>query len=381
MVFIRIDFCSLLMVRAGLVFLIILSLVVLSVQAGEVFSTREFPKTDFTKHSVPLSEIYSGGPPRDGIKPIDKPTFVSVTQARDYLDEREPVVVVNVSNQTKAYPLRILLYHEIVNDVIGGQPVLITHCPLCNTAIVFSRKIGNEILDFGTTGRVRDSNLVMYDRQTESWWQQFTGDAIVGKYSGSLLEPLNSQIASYAQFSKNYPTGLVLSQDTGFQRYYGETPYPGYDNLSKIPFLFKREIDFRLPPLERVLALVSDSNSTIYPFSYLNKNPLINTSFEGRPILVISQASMFSTVDKKIIKDSNIMLTAAAFDRKVNGNNLKFQLNNDGIFDIQTQSEWNIFGEAVKGALKGTKLKQVDKNVHFAFAWLAFFPNAEIINE
>ncbi len=367
--------------RIRLLMLIILVMVVLSVHTAEVVSTKEFPKTDFTKHTVPLSEIYSGGPPRDGIKPIDKPTFVSAIDARDFLDEREPVIVVNVSNQTKAYPLRILLFHEIVNDVIGGQPVLVTHCPLCNTAIVFSRKVGNEVLDFGTTGRVRDSNLVMYDRQTESWWQQFTGDAIVGEYSGSLLEPINSQIVSYAQFSKNYPTGLVLSQDTGFQRYYGETPYPGYDNLGGIPFLYKRQIDFRLPPLERVLALASNSKSIIYPFSYLDKNPLINTSFEDHAILVISQANMVSTMDNKIINDSNTMLTAAAFDRNIDNQELNFKIEDGHIYDMQTQSEWNIFGEAVNGELRGTKLKQVDKNVHFAFAWLAFYPNAEIINE
>ena len=311
------------------------------------------------------------------------------------------MVVVSISNQTKAYPLRILLYHEIVNDEAGGQPIFVTHCPLCNTAIVFSRKVGDDILDFGTTGRVRDSNLVMYDRQTESWWQQFTGDAIVGEYSGTLLEPLNSQMVSFAQFSKNYPQGLVLSQDTGYRRYYGKTPYPGYDNLGGIPFLYKREIDFRLPPLERVLALASNSNSvpkkstqekstqvestqtksTIYPFSYLEKNPLINTTFGDQAILVISQASMVLTMDEKIIKESNTMLTAAAFDRNVYNQELSFKLKQDRIIDIQTKSEWNIFGESVEGFLKGKKLKQIDKNVHLAFAWLAFYPDAEIINE
>lgn len=363
-----------------------LGLAMFSAQAGELFSTEEFPKTDFTKHSVPLTEIYSGGPSRDRIRPIDKPTFDSISKANEYLDQREPVVVLSIGEQSKAYPLRILLYHEIINDEIDGHPVFITHCPLCNTAIAFSRKVGNDVLDFGTTGRVRNSNLVMYDRQTESWWQQFTGDAIVGKYSGTLLTPFKSQIVSFAQFSKNYPSGLVLSQNTGFRRYYGKTPYPGYDNPGGIPFLFKREIDFRLPPLVRVLALLDNSNpsqikSTIYPFSYLDKNPLINTTFGDQAILVVGQASMVSTVNKKIIKDSNIMLTAAAFDRIVDNKELTFQLNNDRIYDDQTHSEWNIFGEAVQGSLVGAKLKQVDKNVHFAFAWLAFHPNAKIINE
>ena len=350
------------------------------VSASEVFSKKEFPLTDFSKHSVALDEIYSGGPPRDGIKSIDHPEFISNQEAGEILDLREPVVVVSMGSETKAYPLRILLYHEIVNDEINGTPLFVTHCPLCNTAIVFEREVDGVILEFGTTGRVRDSNLVMYDRQTESWWQQFTGDAIVGELSGTQLEFVDSQIVSFKQFKESYPKGLVLSQDTGFRRFYGKTPYPGYDNLSGIPFLFKREIDFRLPPLERVLALLGNAQSNIYSFSYLNNNPLINTSFEELPILIISQASMVSTMDKKDIKSSKAILTAAAFDRSVDGRELTFERRENKIFDTQTSSEWNIFGEAVTGSLKGTKLEQVDNNVHFAFAWLAFYPETKIFN-
>ena len=309
------------------------------------------------------------------------PLLYPITQAQEFLDPREPVVVLTIGNHAKAYPLRILLYHEIVNDELNGQPVFVAHCPLCNTAVVFSRKVRDAVLDFGTTGRVRDSNLVMYDRQTESWWQQFTGDAIVGEYSGTFLTPLSSQIASIEDFSTNYPNGLVLSQDTGFKRYYGKTPYPGYDNVGGIPFLFKREIDFRLPPLERVLALKNDSESIIYPFSFLDKHPLINSTFEEQAILVVSQASMVSTMDKKIIKESNAMLTAAAYGRRVNNQELHFKLEDERIVDEETQSTWNIFGEAVAGSLKGTKLKQIDSNVHFAFAWLAFFPDSKIIKK
>ena len=369
------------MLKRKLFLVIVLALSIYPLHARDVFSTQEFPKTDFSKHTVPLNEIYSGGPPRDGIKPIDNPTFMSISNASKILDPREPVVAVNIGNEAKAYPHRILLYHEIVNDEINELPIFITHCPLCNTAIVFSRKVGNDILDFGTTGRVRDSNLVMYDRQTESWWQQFTGDAIVGYYSGKLLEPINSQVVSFEQFAKSFPDGSVLSQDTGFRRYYGKTPYPGYDNPGGIPFLFNREIDFRLPPLERVLALASESTSTIYPFSFLDKNPLINTEFENKKILVLSQASMVSTMDKKFIKDSNAMLTAAAFDRNFDDHELTFQLDNGRIYDSQTNSEWNIFGQAIAGALNGAKLEQVDKNVHFAFAWFAFHPDAKVITE
>ncbi len=369
------------MFKASVLILFILCAFAFSIHAGEVFSKKEFPKTDFSKHTVPLTEIYSGGPPRDGIKPIDKPVFVSIAQAKKFLDQREPVVVLTLGNHAKAYPLRILLYHEIVNDKISEQPVFVAHCPLCNTAVVFSRKVGDEILDFGTTGRVRASNLIMYDRQTESWWQQFTGDAIVGKYAGKFLTAVNSQITSFAEFSETYPHGLVLSQETGFKRFYGRTPYPGYDNVGGIPFLFKREIDFRLPPLERVLALKDGSSSTIYPFSYLNNYPLINSTFKGQEILLVSQASMVSTMDKKVIKESNSMLTAAAFDRKIDNQVLSFKLVENRIVDNETHSVWNIFGEAIDGELQGIRLKQVDSNVHFAFAWLAFYPEAKIIAE
>ena len=354
---------------------------VTTICASEVFSREEFPKTNFVKHTVPLKEIYSGGPPRDGIKSIDQPSFISIEEAEKIYDEHEPVVSVRVGDQAKAYPIRILLYHEIVNDELDGKPIFVTHCPLCNTAVVFSREVSGIILDFGTTGRVRDSNLIMYDRQTESWWQQFTGDAIIGELAGTNLQPINSQMVSFEQFKKSYPAGLVLSQDTGYRRFYSKTPYPGYDNPGGIPFLFKREIDFRLPPMERVLALSNNSESRVYPFSFLNNYPLINTEFSGKPVLIVSQASMVSTMDKKIIKESNVVLAAAAFNRVVEGQVLDFEVKDNQIYDKQTQSEWNIFGESIKGTYKGKQLKQIDKNVHFAFAWLAFYPNTEIIGK
>ena len=369
------------MLKVSLSVFIVICFSITALHASELFSKEEFPKTDFSKHIVPLEELYTGGPPRDGIKSIDEPAFISVKEAGGIYDDREPVVAVRIEDKAKAYPISILLYHEIINDELNGKAIFITHCPLCNTAVVFSRNVQGKILDFGTTGRVRDSNLVMYDRQTESWWQQFTGNAIIGEYAGTVLQAVNSQMVSFKQYSENFPDGLVLSQDTGYRRYYGKTPYPGYDNLGGIPFLYKRELDFRLPPLERVLAIANDSSSVIYPFSYLNKHPLINSMFGDLSILIISQASMVSTMDKTIIKDSSEMLAAAAFERKIDGRVLEFEFKNNYITDMQTQSEWNMFGEATSGFYKGKKLAQVDKNVHFAFAWLAFFPNTKIVRQ
>ena len=155
----------------------------------------EFPKTDFTKHSVPYGEIFSGGPPKDGIPSIDEPEFV-LAGLHGKLEDTEPVVGLVLNGEAKAYPLRILTWHEIVNDEIGGIPVTVTYCPLCNSAVVFDRRVGDKVLDFGTTGRLRNSDLVMYDRQTESWWQQFLGEAIVGEMTGARLEMLPSRIES-----------------------------------------------------------------------------------------------------------------------------------------------------------------------------------------
>jgi hypothetical protein len=182
-------------------------------------------RTDFSKHSVPYSEILSGGPPKDGIPSIDAPKFQSTREADEWLSDREPVVFVQVGDDARAYPIQILIWHEIVNDTVGGEPLLVTFCPLCNTAIAFKRTFDGTVLDFGTTGRLRYSNLIMYDRQTETWWQQATGDAITGEYTGAQLEFYPASMISWADFKALYPDGKVLSRDTGHVRNYGRNPY------------------------------------------------------------------------------------------------------------------------------------------------------------
>lgn len=172
-------------------------------------STEQW-KTDFSRHSVPFSEIFSGGVPRDGIPPIDNPEFIAVEKANLWLEAHEPVVSLEVSNEAKAYPLQILTRHEIVNDVVGGMPVAATFCPLCNSAIVFDRRLGDVVYDFGVSGMLRNSDLIMWDRQTQSWWQQLTGEAIVGELTGCQLTSLPAAIVSWKDFSAANPAGLVL---------------------------------------------------------------------------------------------------------------------------------------------------------------------------
>jgi hypothetical protein len=215
--------------------------------------TREGWKTDFSKSSVEFDEILSGGPPRDGIPSIDDPKFVSVSEVADIAD-REPVIQFGLDDDTRAYPLRVLTWHEIANDVVAGVPVAVTYCPLCNAAIVFDRRLDGRVLEFGTTGKLRNSDLVMYDRQTESWWQQFTGEAIVGAMAGEKLKLLPSRIVSFGAFRREHPEGRVLVPNDPSFRDYGRNPYASYDTAS-VPFLYRGELPENLPPMARVVVV------------------------------------------------------------------------------------------------------------------------------
>ena len=213
---------------------------------------REWPNTDFANASVDLAEILSGGPPKDGIPAIDDPVFLPVSEVDD-LPGVEPVIAVEVDGEARAYPLRILMWHEIVNDTVNGRPLAITFCPLCNTAIAFDRVIDGAVHDFGTTGKLRNSDLVMYDRQTESWWQQFTGEAIVGAMNGTRLVPWPSRLESFARFRERRSDGEVLIPNDARARDYGANPYVGYDSRAAPYPFFTGELPEAAPPLARVV--------------------------------------------------------------------------------------------------------------------------------
>jgi hypothetical protein len=212
-----------------------------------------WPETDFTKASVDFRTIISGGVPKDGIRSIDDPVFAPVGDL-DSLAGTEPVIGLIVNGVAKAYPLQILTRHEIVNDVIGGVPVAVTFCPLCNTAIVFERTVGDQVLDFGVSGNLRNSDLIMYDRQTESWWQQFTGDSIVGDLMGTELGILPSRLESWDNFRARAPEGAQVMVAQSVFSTYGVNPYAGYDSSTR-PFLFVGDLPTEIPALARVVTL------------------------------------------------------------------------------------------------------------------------------
>ncbi|PHS26474.1 MAG: hypothetical protein COA84_06085 [Robiginitomaculum sp.] len=213
-----------------------------------------WPDTDFSKASVDLADIMAGGPPKDGIPAIDNPIFEAV-KASD-LPENEPVIGLVINGVARAYPLRILTWHEIVNDEVGGVPVTVTYCPLCNSAVVYERKIEgtDKATTFGTSGMLMNSNLVMYDRASETWWQQFTGTAIVGKHMGTKLRKRPARLESFAQFKKRFPKGQVLIPNNPKARPYGNNPYKGYDSARK-PFLYRGDLPTGVPAMTRVVAV------------------------------------------------------------------------------------------------------------------------------
>ncbi len=213
----------------------------------------EWPRTNFSISLVDHSEIMSGGPPRDGIPAISNPQFHAVAEEAQ-LSLREPVMTLELEGETpRAYPVRYLLWHEIINDTVGDLPIAVTYCPLCNSGIVFDRRTSRgDTLTFGVTGKLRLSDMVMYDRETESWWQQAVGQGIIGEYAGEELQSLPAWTESWGEFSERNPDGLVMSEPR-FNRRYGTNPYLRYDSAER-PFLyFGDNPPFGIHPLARVV--------------------------------------------------------------------------------------------------------------------------------
>jgi hypothetical protein len=327
-----------------------------------------------------LDEIISGGPGKDGIPAIDDPTFEAVASV-GWLQPQEPVIAVGIGDDWRAYPIQILVWHEIVNDTLADAPVTITFCPLCHTAIAFDRRVDDRILDFGTTGNLRHSDLVMYDRQTESWWQQATGQAIVGELSGTQLEFLPSQLISWEAFRAEHPDGQVLSRDTGHIRDYGANPYAGYDAVDSDPFLLedKTLLDGRLSPKVRVLGLILDDEPVAYPFPLLAEQRVVNDEVESTPVVVIWSDGAASGLGGETVAGGEIVGAANAFSREVDGHTFTFEPAGNGTMrDVETGSTWSFGGRATAGELEGAQLELLVADSPFWFAWAVFRPDTRI---
>ncbi len=345
------------------------------------FVTESWP-TDWSKSLIGLDELILGvgaTEPRDAIPPIDEPVYESVDDAAGWITDREPGALVHVGDDTRFYPLAIMTRHEIVNTEIGGVPVAVTYCPLCNSALTFDRRVDGEILRFGVSGLLRNSDLVMWDDQTVSLWQQLTGEALVGALAGTELELISTAIVSFGDFRAEFPAGRSLSPDTGFDLDYGLNPYEGYSGRFAPLMPVNGETDDRFWPMERVVGVSIGDADKAYPFSLLSERGAINDRLGGTELVVLwGSPDTADAVSSSRIADGRAIGTAIAFDRRVGQQILTFRPAGESFVDEETGSTWNVLGRAEAGPLAGEQLEIVPHRNDFWFAWSAFFPEAEV---
>lgn len=332
----------------------------------------EIWRTDLSKTKIALEEIIKAGPDKDGIPALNNPILETNQAAQAWLSPHDPVIALHLEDEARAYPLQILMWHEIVNDTVAGKPVLVTFCPLCHSAVVFDRHVDGEILDFGVSGMLRQSDMIMFDRKTETLWQQFNGEALVGTYSGQWLETYPAQLLSFEQFQNAYPQGKILSRQTGYDRDYGANPYPDYDRKHKKPFLFKDAIDKRLPPMERVVSFKINDQIRGYPLPAIRKHGVLEDQIAETPIVIFHAGETRSALDSKRIRRGRKIGSVGVFSPILNGETYHFERRGDAIYDRETQSQWNIVGRAIEGPLAGQQLEPIAHRVDFAFAWFNF---------
>lgn len=339
-------------------------------------------QTDWTRRTIDTAELLSGGPARDGIPSIDDPQFVSLAAAEAWLAGNEPVIALEVNGDARAYPLQILTWHEIANDKVGGIPVVVTFCPLCNSALVFDRRLGDAVFEFGVSGLLRNSDLIMYDRISESLWQQFTGEGLIGDYAGAQLTFLPSQLVSFDDFRAAYPEGVVLSRETGFNRAYGRNPYAGYDTIDQ-PFLFRGPTDERLPAIARVVtvSLPQEGIDVAYPLDVLVEAGVINDTQGSTRLAVFHQPGTATALGAAEISRGADVGATGVFVPAVDGQALTFRRDGTRIVDEQTGTVWNVLGQAVEGELAGATLAPIVHGDHFWFSWAAFRPATVIYGQ
>lgn len=247
---------------------------------------KEIMVTDGVKHSIPLGEILSGGPPKDGIPSIDNPKFISIGEADQWLKDEEPGTAFFRGNTHRFYPYQITVWHEIVNDTIEGERILVTYCPLCLTGYVFDPLVKGERVEFGTSGKLWKSNLVMYDRKTDSLWSQILGEAVVGEMTGTKLKVLPSDQVRYGVWKKLHPDGKVLSKDTGAIRFYGSNPYGDYFSATNLALSLAKPTDTRLPNSAFVFGIVINGEAKAYYVDAVKEKGAVEDIFQDTTIVL-----------------------------------------------------------------------------------------------
>ena len=291
------------------------------------------------------------------------------------------MLALTIAGDARAYPLQILMWHEIVNDVAGSVPVTVTFCPLCNSALVFERRVDGATLDFGTSGMLYKSDLVMYDRQTHSLWAQMEGRAIVGTLAGTRLGLVPANTIAYEDWKAAHPRGKVLSRETGFSRSYGLNPYESYDAPNLRPFLFDGRPDPRRPPKERVVGVTLGGQARAYPWPVLERAGVVHDTLGDEPLVVFHRPGALSALDASLIERSRAIGATGVFSPTLDGRRLTFEPGVEGFRDRETGTTWNLLGHALTGPLAGKRLRPIPHVDAFWFAWAAFHPSTSIRGE
>ena len=388
---------------------------------------------DASISNIPIDEVLSGGPPPQGIPGLgfsgdwkgaakasrQEPIFVPQNVAKQWIGEDEPIAVLSIGDETKAYPIQILTWHEIINDTIGGRPVTVSFCPLCNSTIAFDRRIplSQAALDnlltinpdvelsdpskeflakykdlgedadsivklaevtFGVSGMLYNSNLLMFDTVSSTLWSQILAQGNVGTLTNTQLLRIPTQILSFSELQESFPKALVLSRDTGHSRRYGSNPYVGYDLVDSRPFLFDKLVDDRMLAKTRIVSVEIADEAVAYKYETLAENNLVNDLIADKPIVVFWQAGLNSALDASQIKNSKDVGEVGVFSRELNGKVLEFEYKNNVFKDKQTGSTWNILGQAIDGELKGSNLDPIIHDNTLWFAWAAFKPETRV---
>jgi hypothetical protein len=323
-----------------------------------------------TKHIVPLEQIVSGGPPRDGIPSIDNPKFVSTEEASsNFLQGSDLVIGLQINGDIRAYPLKILVWHEIVNDDVGGTPVAVTYCPLCFTSQVFNRTVDGQVVEFGTSGKLYNSNLVMYDRTSESLWSQAMAKGIVGKHAGKDIERIPFDVAAWNEWKRLHPESKVLSTDTGFGRPYGVDPYGNYYTEPNILFPISHKDD-RFGPKEIVIGVENGGKHKAYRISDIENERVVNDTIGNKQIALVSLEPFMVRVFDRSIQLGNSSAEVTALQ-------LEYESSSNLLVDKETGTKWNFDGKAVEGRMKGKSLTRLPLDEGFWFSWVAFHPDTE----
>jgi hypothetical protein len=327
------------------------------------------------KNIVPFDKIVSGGPAKDVIPSIDNPVFLEPDEA-EFLSDTDVVVGIHYNDVAKAYPLEILVWHEIVNDWYGATPVVVTYCPLCYSSIAYIRELDGKPVEFGTSGRLYKNDLVMYDRQqgnnqltvlgsdltnAGNLWSQMLGQAIVGDLAGQKLDQISADVMRWDDWRELHPETLVLSTQTGHSRAYGTDPYGDYYTTEGTLFPIENA-DNRFPQKEVVIGVEYNERYKAYPVRTISENQVLSDVFQDKGLV------FFQVGDNAV----------RVFESDVDGQRLAFEYRNGLLTDKQTESVWNEHGQSVNGPLTGKRLDRAQAHTAFWFAWADFYPETEV---